>query len=105
MSDSTKPGVKTTEFWLAAGSMIVSGVTNLGLVPQNSDMQGSVGMIASVLLCAWIGGQYIGGRNGLKGTEETKREMAELLGVVKEIIVRDRNADAGSAVTEAAESE
>jgi len=85
MSDPGKPGVKTSEFWLAAGSMVMSAISTLGVMPPNSELQGATGMIVSVLLSAWFGGQYIGGRNGLKATQDQKQGYAELLNLVKQL--------------------
>ena len=87
---AAKPGVKTSEFWLAVGSMAASAAVSLGLIPQDTDLQHAVSVIMSSALCLWISGQYITGRNGLKSGSDGRPDRQQLLELLRQVLDRER---------------
>ena len=49
MSDSTKPGYKTTEFWLAAAAAVVGLLFAAEIFPSDSPGEKALGLAAMVL--------------------------------------------------------
>lgn len=45
----TKPGWKTTEFWLAAAAAIVALVQTSGAIGEGSSAEGAIGLVAAAL--------------------------------------------------------
>lgn len=84
-SGAEKPGVKTSEFWLAAGSLVAAAAASLGLVPQETDLQHGFAAVATGLMALWIVGQYITGRVSLKAAER-QLEAADVLDVLRDAV-------------------
>ncbi len=60
-----KPGYKTTEFWMALGSLLSAILVQFGLVPL-SDQQHLAGSFATAATAIFLSLQYITGRNQIK---------------------------------------
>jgi hypothetical protein len=52
---ATKPGYKTTEFWLALASQVVSILLASGLIETGSSWDQIIGIVASVLTALGYG--------------------------------------------------
>jgi hypothetical protein len=61
-STSTKPGYKTTEFWLSFAAVIVGAVQASGAVPSEGPWNQVLGMVISALVA--LG--YTGARIAIK---------------------------------------
>ena len=57
-----KPGIKTTEFWLAAAATVVGGLMASGVIAEDSGLAKVIGIAASALVA--LG--YTGARLALK---------------------------------------
>lgn len=57
-----KPGIKTTEFWLAAAATVVGGLMASGVIAEDSSLAKVIGIAASALVA--LG--YTGARLALK---------------------------------------
>jgi len=45
-----KPGIKTTEFWLAAAATVVGGLMASGVIAEDSSLAKVIGIAASALV-------------------------------------------------------
>ncbi len=57
-----KPGIKTTEFWLAAAATVIGGLMASGVIAEDSSLAKVIGIAASALVA--LG--YTGARLALK---------------------------------------
>lgn len=61
-ADKTKPGYKTTEFWISAAAALAGALAASGVFPNDSPGERILGLIVSVLVA--LG--YTGSRLALK---------------------------------------
>jgi len=57
-----KPGIKTTEFWLAAAATVIGGLMASGVIAEDSSLAKVIGIAASALVAL----AYTGARLALK---------------------------------------
>lgn len=86
-----KPGLKTSEFWLAAGATAIMGLVNLDVLPDAAaaDPHAWASKIATALAAMWGIGQYILARTNLKqGPAPDRDEVRESLAAIRELTLR-----------------
>lgn len=88
-SAKDKPGIKTSEFYMAAATIAIAAAANLGLLPETTDVEASARSAASAVMAIFVLWQYIASRTQLKqGAGPDRDEVRESLATIRELARR-----------------
>lgn len=82
----TKPGYKTTEFWVTIAALVISGGVSLGILPADTDVQQAASVVMASLVAMVTLLTYITGRNRLKEDGPSREELLESLKTVRRTV-------------------